>query len=317
MIEAIQLRKRYAGRTAVDAVSFHINAGEIVAFLGPNGAGKTTILRMLTGYLPPSSGRVTVAGIDVMDHPLPVRRLIGYLPEGCPLYPEMRVAEFLRFRAQLKGVPTRAARSRTAEVLEQCGLTDTGNRIIGQLSKGYRQRVGIADALVHNPDLLVLDEPTIGLDPHQLREIRDLIRQLGSRRTVLLSTHILSEAEAICHRVLIMDRGRIVASDTPADLHRRLAGTEIDCELIAPPAEAEAGLRELEGVSSVQVAPCGGDWHRYTLRATAQHEPRAAIFDLATRRGWRLRELARRRHSLEDVFVALTSHHGTDGEAAP
>ncbi len=204
MIKVSNLTKQFAGRTAVDDVSFEVKRGEIIGFLGPNGAGKTTTMRMLTGFLHPTRGAVEIAGCDVFEDPIEARRHIGYMPESCPLYHEMRVDEYLTFRAQIKGVARKAIRSRRDIVKEQCGLTDVGRRIIGQLSKGYRQRVGLADSLLHDPDLLILDEPTAGLDPNQIREVRELIRQLAERHTLLLSTHILPEVEMTCRRILII-----------------------------------------------------------------------------------------------------------------
>lgn len=306
MIEVSHLTKRYPGRVAVDDVSFAVAPGEIVGFLGPNGAGKSTTMRILAGYLPASGGTVRVADRDVAEAPLEVRRRIGYLPENCPLYGEMRVDEYLRFRARLKGVPRAKVRSRVSEVKEQCGLVDVGNRIIGQLSKGYRQRVGLAESLVHDPELLILDEPTIGLDPNQIRLVRGLISKLAERHTILLSTHILSEVEMTCKRVLIIHKGRIVASDTPERLRRRMAGeSTIVVELQGPRPDVEGALRELSGVLEVQSAD-DGPWVRCTLRALNESDPRPAIASLAAQRGWPLRELHREAATLEDVFVNLT-----------
>ena len=305
MIEVSHLSKRYPGRTAVDDVSFSVKSGEIVGFLGPNGAGKTTTMRVLAGFLPPSAGSVRVAGFDVMSQSRDVRRRIGYLPENCPLYPEMRVDEYLEFRAGLKGVPSRYVRSRVEEVKAMCGLGDMGRRIIGHLSKGYRQRIGLADSLVHDPELLILDEPTIGLDPHQIRHVRGLIAELAKRHTILLSTHILSEIEMSCHRVLIMHQGKIIAAESPADLRRRLAGREkIVAELRGPRETIEPALHMVGGVAELFIAAEGGWLH---CEISAQSDVREAVFDIARRGGWPLRELRRERQSLEDVFVALTA----------
>jgi ABC-2 type transport system ATP-binding protein len=307
MIEVSHLTKRYPGRVAVDDVSFAVNAGEIVGFLGPNGAGKTTTMRVLAGYLPATGGEVRVADHDVAREPLAVRRRIGYLPENCPLYGEMRVDEYLRFRARLKGVPRAKVAARIAEVKERCGIADVGSRIIGQLSKGYRQRVGLAESLVHDPDLLILDEPTIGLDPNQIRLVRSLIAQLAERHTILLSTHILSEVEMTCKRVLIIHKGRLVASDTPERLRRRMAGEAVvAAEIAGPRAEIEAALRGVAGVTDVQ-ADGGDPWGRYTLRASRDADPRPDIAALAAQRGWPLRELHREAATLEDVFASLTA----------
>jgi len=215
MIKVENLTKRYAGVTALNGVSFEVQRGEIVGFLGPNGAGKSTAMRILTGFIPASSGRAEVAGVDVFEDSLEVRRHIGYMPENNPLYLDMRVGEYLKFRAKLKAIPRAERRDRIQEVLQMCGLTDESGRIIGNLSKGYRQRVGLADALLAEPDLLILDEPTIGLDPVQIRQVRQLIKDLGKRHTILLSSHILPEVEVTCNRVIIIHHGRILASDTP------------------------------------------------------------------------------------------------------
>lgn len=309
MIETSHLTKRYPGRTAVDDVSFTVNAGEVVGFLGPNGAGKSTTMRMIAGFIPPTSGSVRVAGFDAVDQSLEVRRRIGYLPENCPLHPEMRVDEYLRFRAGLKGVPARHVRSRVEEVKHLCGLGDIGRRVIGQLSKGYRQRVGLADSLVHDPELLILDEPTIGLDPHQIRQVRSLLGELAKRHTIILSTHILSEVEMSCHRVLIMHGGRIVAADAPGPLQRQLSGEEqIVAEIRGPAAEIMTALRSLSYVSSVETRD-EGDWQVVQIRAA--EDIRADLAQTVAARGWALRELRKERHSLEDVFVALTG--GTKG----
>lgn len=306
MIRVAHLTKHYPGRVAVDDVSFEVGPGEIVGFLGPNGAGKSTTMRILSGYLPATGGSARVAGYDVNAHPLEVRRRIGYLPENCPLYPEMRVDEYLRFRARLKGVPHRHLRSRIGEVKELCGVADVGRRVIGQLSKGYRQRVGLAESLIHDPELLILDEPTIGLDPHQIRLVRGLIADLAKRHTILLSTHILSEVEMTCQRVLIINKGHIVASDTPAQLRTRLrGGVQIVAEIRGPAAEVEAALRGLPEVEAVTGA-AGDPWSRFDLRCVRDTDLRASVFDLVAQRGWALRELHAEQVSLEDIFVALT-----------
>src|SRR5580704_9830263 len=235
MIEVSNLTKRYAGRTAVDDISFTVAPGEIVGLLGPNGAGKSTTMRVLSGFMPATSGTVRVSGLDVFHDSDEVRKRIGYMPENNPLYPDMRVREYLKFRARLKGLGWRRSRERVNTVMEQCGLTGVSRRIIGQLSKGYRQRVGLADALVHEPDLIILDEPTIGLDPNQIRSVRELIKELGRRHTILLSSHILPEVEMTCNRVLIMREGRILASDTPENLQKALGQNgHLIAEIAAP-----------------------------------------------------------------------------------
>src|SRR5580693_10567819 len=235
MIEVKNLTKRYAGRTAVSDISFSVARGEIVGLLGPNGAGKSTTMRILSCFMPATSGTARVAGFDVFHQSDEVRRRIGYMPENNPLYTEMRVREYLKFRARLKGLRWRRSRERVTTVMEQCGLTDVGRRVIGQLSKGYRQRVGLADALVHEPDLVILDEPTIGLDPNQIRSVRQLIKQLGGKHTVLISSHILPEVEMTCNRVLIMREGRILAADTPENLEKSMGRSgHIIAEIAAP-----------------------------------------------------------------------------------
>ena len=314
MIKVEHLTKRFAGCVAVDDASFTVERGEIVGLLGPNGAGKTTTMRILTCFFPASAGRVTIAGLDIFTESLEVRRRIGYMPENVPLYPEMRVDEYLRFRARLKGVPGRRVNRRVAEVKELCGLEDVGLRIIGQLSKGYRQRTGLAEALVHDPELLILDEPTIGLDPNQIRQVRGLIRELAQRHTILLSSHILPEVEMTCGRVLILKAGRIVASDTPGNLHGRLQGlATVVVEMRGPAGEMEARLKGLAGVGHVRGESAGGDWMRYTLECARDRDPRPEVFTAAASAGWTIRELRSEAGSLEDVFVSLTRGEG-DGE---
>src|SRR6202453_1239649 len=237
MIEVANLTKRYNGRTAVNDILFTVARGEIVGLLGPNGAGKSTTMRILSSFMPATGGTVRVAGFDVFHDSAEVRRRIGFMPENNPIYLEMRVREYLKYRARLKGLGWRRSRQRVMTVMEQCGLTGVSRRIIGQLSKGYKQRVGLADALVHEPELIILDEPTIGLDPHQIRSVRQLIKSLAGRHTVLISTHILPEVEMMCGRVLIMFGGRVLASDTPENLQRLMAGNSQVIAEIAAPAE--------------------------------------------------------------------------------
>lgn len=307
MIEVCGLTKRYGRQVAVQDVSFTVGAGEVVGLLGPNGAGKSTILRVLACYLPASSGTVRVAGRDVFHEADAVRRQIGYMPENNPLYPDLRVREYLRFRARLKGLRGAAGRRRVDAVLEQCGLTDVAGKIIGTLSKGYRQRVGLADALVHEPRLILLDEPTIGLDPHQLRAVRAMIRALARERTILISSHILPEIEATCGRVLILFAGRILAADTPANLRRRLsAGGEVVCEIAAPPAELHACWAAHPDVARFECAPADDGYVRCVLMPRAETDLRPAVFALAVEHGWRVRELTRRQQTLEEIFLRLT-----------
>ena len=307
MIEVSNLTKRYAGHTAVADISFTVARGEIVGLLGPNGAGKSTTMRMLSGFLPGTSGTARVAGFDVFHQSEEVRRRIGFMPENNPLYPEMRVREYLKFRARLKGLGWRRSRERVATVMEQCGLTDVNRRIIGQLSKGYKQRVGLADALVHEPELIILDEPTIGLDPHQIRSVRQLIKSLAGRHTVLISTHILPEAEVMCSRMLIMFGGRILAADTPDNLQRLMAGgSQIVAEIAAPAEELREIWALMPGIEQFDVSASEGDFQRCALTPHDGYDLRPMIFALARERGWVLRELTRSRHSLEDIYVQVT-----------
>lgn len=306
MIKVSGVTKKYPARLAVDNISFEVGRGEIVGFLGPNGAGKTTTMRMLTGYLPMTSGRIEVAGYDISAQPQEVRRRVGYLPESCPLYPEMRVDEYLHFRAELKGVSAMKRRAKVNEVKERCGLDQVGKRIIGQLSKGYRQRVGLADSLVHDPDLLVLDEPTVGLDPYQIRQVRELITQLAEKHTILLSTHILQEVEAICERILIINEGHIVASDTEENLHRKLhACSIIEMEVMADRTEAINKVNAIEGVDVRSANELADGWLWLELEADSA-QMRVELFNLAVAEGWALRELSEQQHSLEDTFVQIT-----------
>ena len=307
MIEVENLTKRYPGRTAVDGISFQIGRGEVVGFLGPNGAGKSTTLRILSSFLPATSGTARVAGFDVFREPDEVRRRIGYMPENNPLHLDMRVREYLKFRARLKGLGWRRSRERVDAVLQQCGLTDVSGRIIGQLSKGYRQRVGLADALVHEPDLIILDEPTIGLDPHQIRSVRALVKELGKRHTVVLSTHILNEVEMTCSRLLILHRGRILAADRTEDLGRRLSlDGQVIAEVEAPPAQLLEAFRDLPEVERVEVEPMDGNFQRLSLVPRNGADLRPLVSAEIREHGWPLRELTRSRHSLEDIFIHLT-----------
>jgi ABC-2 type transport system ATP-binding protein len=307
MIEVHQLTKRYARHEAVRDVSFSVARGEIVGFLGPNGAGKTTTLRMLTGYLPPTSGTARIAGFDIFRQSIEARRKIGYMPENVPLYEDMRVREYLKFRAQLKGLGGGDVRKRVGYVLDTCGLQSVRRKMIKTLSKGYRQRVGLADALVHDPELLILDEPTNGLDPNQIRQIRELIRQLGQSHTVLISTHILHEVEMTCNRVIIIDSGKIKATDTPANLTSQMrAAGRIQVEIQADPEVTAGALNRLEHVKKVTPEPMEDGWVRYTVWVDSGTDSRERIAQLASQYGWPLRSLFRHVATLEDVFVELT-----------
>jgi ABC-2 type transport system ATP-binding protein len=307
MIEVTNLTKRYAGRTAVADISFTVARGEIVGLLGPNGAGKSTTMRILACFLPATSGTARVAGYDVFHESDEVRRRIGYMPENNPLYPEMRVREYLKFRARLKGLGWRRSRQRVGTVMEQCGLVDVGRRVIGQLSKGYRQRVGLADALMHEPELIILDEPTLGLDPRQIRTVRQLIKSLAQKHTVLISTHILSEAEMTCNRMLIMGDGKILAADTPDNLQRLTGGSsQIVAEIAASAEELRECLAQMPEVAHFDVSAVDGEFQRCSLTPRDGLDLRPLIWLLARERGWLLRELTRSRHSLEDIYVQIT-----------
>ena len=307
MIEVHNLTKRYARHEAVRDISFSVSRGEIVGFLGPNGAGKTTTLRMLTGYLPPTSGTAKVAGFDIFKQSLEARRRIGYMPENVPLYEDMRVREYLKFRAQLKGLDRGNTRKRVGEVIDTCGLESVRRKMIKTLSKGYRQRVGLADALVHDPELLILDEPTNGLDPNQIRQIRELIKRLGEAHTVLISTHILHEVEMTCNRVIIIDNGCIKATDTPANLTQQMrAAGRIQVEIQSDPEVVAAAFNRLAHVKKVTSTPLDRGWHAFTVWVDSGTDTRAAIFQVAAQFGWPLRSLFRQVATLEDVFVELT-----------
>lgn len=307
MIEVHKLSKCYGRHIAVNNASFSVAKGEIVGFLGPNGAGKTTTLRMLTGYLPPSSGSASIAGFDIFRQSIEARKRIGYMPENVPLYDDMRVREYLYFRARIKGLSNRAARVRIAEVVDICGLDTVRKKMIKTLSKGYRQRVGLADALVHQPDLLILDEPTNGLDPIQIRQIRELIKNLALQHTVLISTHILSEVEMIADRVVIIDSGKIKAADTPKNLisQMRTAG-KIYLELKAPVDLVTSQIANLANVKKVFSEEMNEGWFRYTIWVDSGADVRQAIYSLAIRYQWLMRSLFHYEATLEDVFVELT-----------
>ena len=307
MIEVQQLTKRYGRHPAVSGISFQVDQGEIIGFLGPNGAGKTTTLRMLTGYLPPTSGTAKVAGYDVFRDSIPARRSIGYMPENVPLYGEMRVREYLNFRARIKGLAGGDVRRRVGDVLDTCGLVAVRRKMIKTLSKGYRQRVGLADALVHDPQLLILDEPTNGLDPTQIRQIRELIRRLGEHHTVVISSHILSEVEMIAGRVIIIDEGRIKANDTPANLidEMRAAG-RLKAEIQGDSEVVSGALGRLAGVKKVMPEAMNDGWNRYLIWVASGGDVREQVAGVAAQYGWPLRSLFLHQATLEDVFVELT-----------
>jgi len=306
MIEVSHLTKRFGRTPAISDISFRVEAGEIVGFLGPNGAGKTTTMRILSCYLPPTGGRITVAGLDVFTHSLAVRDKIGYLPENVPLYEDMRVTEYLTFRARLKGMGGARLRRRLDESMAACSIEGVRGQVIRRLSKGYRQRVGLADVLLNEPELLILDEPTLGLDPNQIREIRALIRSLARRHTVLLSSHILPEVEMICDRVLIMNRGKIVASDTTEHLVGLMKGnSKVILEVRGPLDPIREGLQSIPGVVKV-ICEDSGEWHRLRCECESDIDVCPAFFALAAERQWPVRELRQEKPNLEDVFAKLT-----------
>jgi ABC-2 type transport system ATP-binding protein len=317
MITVDHLTKYYGPRAAVRDVSFEVAKGEILGFLGPNGAGKTTTMRMLTGYLPPSSGTAQVAGYDIVKQSLEVRRHLGYLPESVPLYPEMPVAAYLDFMAQIRGVARGARRARVEYAMEAVNLTHVQERLIGKLSKGYRQRVGLAQALVADPDVLILDEPTIGLDPKQIIETRNLIRGLAGNHTVILSTHILPEVSATCQRVIIINNGEIAAVDTPDNLTRRLRGAEtLQLEVRGPQDEVARHLRGLPQVLEVAVTGGADGRHSYTVACALGSDLREQLAAAVVRQGWGLLELRSVGLSLEEIFLQIITEEDHAAEEA-
>jgi ABC-2 type transport system ATP-binding protein len=307
MIKVERLTKKYAGVTAIRDLSFEVGRGEIVGFLGPNGAGKSTTMRILSSFMPATSGRALVAGYDVFRESLRARRQIGYLPENVPLYTDMRVNEYLRYRGALKGLGGKRLRARAGVVKDLCGLGEVEHKRIANLSKGFRQRLGLAEAMIHEPALLILDEPTTGLDPNQIRQVRELINSLGEQHTILLSTHILSEVEMTCSRVIIINRGRIEASDKPENLVRQLRTSRvIRAEAQVNGDDPAVILGTLAGVKEVNVDRAGDGWCAIAIRTDAELDAREQVFRLAVERGWIVRELTRERATLEDVFVELT-----------
>ncbi len=312
MIEAEHLTKRYGLLAAIEDVSFQVRQGEILGFLGPNGAGKTTTMRILAGFFPATQGRAVVAGYDVFEHPLEAKSRVGYLPESPPLYTEMTVDSYLRFVATIKGLASSDTPGRMEIVKERCGLSGQGERLIKHLSKGYRQRVGLAQALIHDPDVLILDEPTIGLDPKQIIEFRDLIGSLRGEHTIILSTHILPEVSMTCDRVIIISRGRIVAVDTPQNLTSQVQGGEqIDLTVGGDTGRVTELLSALPHVRRVAVEETGNGLSSVLVEADGQAEIRHAVARQVIRGGLDLYELKVRSVSLEDVFVELTTEEET------
>jgi ABC-2 type transport system ATP-binding protein len=308
MIEVEHLTKRYGPTLAVSDVSFEVQKGEILGFLGPNGAGKTTTMRVITGYLPPSEGRVRVAGYDVEEEPLEAKRRIGYLPEAPPVYPDMTVQEYLSFVARIKGLARREVKARVNEVSEKCAVTDVQHRQIGKLSKGYRQRVGLAQALIHNPDVLVLDEPTAGLDPKQIIETRELIKGLAGLHTIVLSTHILPEVSKTCQRVVVISTGKIVAVGTPDELTRRLQGYETVLMTVdGPAAEIIERLQRVTGVNWVEPRESADTRITIEVHSEKGQDVRAELARAVVESQWKLFELKTSGLSLEDIFLKLTT----------
>ena len=308
MIEVHGLTKRYGRTVAVDDLHFSVRKGEILGFLGPNGAGKTTTMRVLTGFLPPTLGKVTVAGYDVMQEPLEVKRRTGYLPETPPLYTDMRVDEMLAFAGRIKGVPRRDLQERIEQTAEKTAISDVRSKIVGHLSKGYRQRVGLAAALIHNPEVLVLDEPTAGLDPKQIIETRRLIKSLAGDHTIILSTHILPEAAHTCGRVMIINAGKLVAEDTPANLTARLQGYETMKLLVeGPEAAAREHLSRVNGVSQVSAIPADDGRVEFSVQMAKGRDSRKELARSIVESGWGLLELRPVGLSLEDIFLKLTT----------
>ena len=308
MIEVQHLTKRYGRVTAVDDVSFKVEPGEILGFLGPNGAGKTTTMRILTGYMPATEGRATVAGYDVFTHPIEAKRRTGYLPETPPVYPDMTVREYLDFVARIKGVPGAGRKARIDTVMERTHVADMANRHCGKLSKGYRQRVGLAQAIIHNPEVLILDEPTAGLDPKQIIETRDLIRSLAGDHTIVLSTHILPEVSQTCQRVVIINKGRVVAVDSPDNLTARLRGTEtLYVQVDAAGADIASVLTGVAGVTRVTAADMRTGSGAFEIESERGRDIRRDVAREVVTRGWGLLELRPMRLSLEEVFLQVTT----------
>ncbi len=318
MIEISNLTKVFGMQYAVDNISFQVEKGEIIGFLGPNGAGKTTTMKIITCYMPPTEGEVKVSGMPVQENSMEVRRMIGYLPELNPLYTEMNVVDFLRYIAELRDIPKESIKQRIAEIVDTCGLEGVLRKTIGQLSKGYRQRVGLAQAMIHDPAILILDEPTIGLDPNQVVDIRNLIKRLGQQKTVILSTHILSEVQATCDRAVIINRGKIVADSSIADLQRGLDKHEvINLELADASENTADRLLELDGVENVrEVFPGENGGKHFKVTARTDSEPRRTIFNTAVQNGWIILSMSREVRSLEEVFHKLTIETAAPTESA-
>jgi ABC-2 type transport system ATP-binding protein len=322
MIKVEGLTKRYARTVAVDNISFEVERGQIVGFLGPNGAGKTTTMRVLTCFLPPTEGTANVAGFDVMEHPIQVKKRIGYLPETPPVYPEMEVAEYLNFAGRLKGISSGDIARRVDDSIGRCALGDVRSKLIGKLSKGYRQRVGLAQAIIHNPDVLILDEPTSGLDPKQIIEIRELLKSLAGEHTIILSTHILSEVEHSCERVIIINAGKLVAIDSVANLTNRLRGSEAVSVVVEAtggspnPTDVQQRLEQVSGVSRVVMKESRDGRLAFEVESLQGRHIRADLARIVVNSGWALNELRPVGLSLEEIFLQLTAAEQKDQNAA-
>ncbi|NLX12314.1 MAG: ATP-binding cassette domain-containing protein [Phycisphaerales bacterium] len=307
MIQVKNLTKAFGSVVAVNNISFTVQEGEIVGFLGPNGAGKSTTIKILTCFIPATGGEASIGGYDVFTQSIDVRRVVGYLPEGNPLYPEMRVREYLDFRGKLRHMPRDQRICAIQRVIDLCWLGDFIDRPIGQLSKGMRQRVGLADALLHNPKVLILDEPTVGLDPNQIRETRKLITELGKRHTIILCSHILPEVEAVCSRTIIIAGGQIRASGTINEVRERIKGTSrLLAEVKGPKTDVEAAIRQIDGVKNVESTANEG-WNRLRIESSNRRDLREEIATAVTRQNWPLRELRLEVGSLEEFFIQITA----------
>ncbi len=306
MIKVSNLSKKYVGKPAVDNISFNVESGEIVGFLGPNGAGKTTTIRMLTGYIPPTSGTALIGGYDIFLNSLIAKQKIGYMPENVPLYDDMRVREYLLFRAELKGLRGQDVRKHMNEALELCSIKDIKSQMISSLSKGFRQRVGLADALINKPPLLILDEPTNGLDPSQIRSFRELLKELAENHTILISTHILSEVELTCDRVLIINKGKMIGNNTPLELSEKIkSSTTISLELKSQDHDIRDTISNISGIKKVTLEKEENDWKFYRIRVDYGNDVREEIMNLGNKRNWLIREIHYQRSNLEDAYIEM------------
>jgi ABC-2 type transport system ATP-binding protein len=319
VIEVQHLTKQYGRFTAVDDLSFRVDKGEILGFLGPNGAGKTTTMRMLTGYMPATAGKAVIAGYDIFDQPIEAKRRIGYLPETPPLYTDMTVRDYLLFVARIRGVASKALRAQVDTAMEKARVADVATRHCGKLSKGYRQRVGLAQAILHNPEVLILDEPTAGLDPKQIMETRDLIKGLAGSHTIVLSTHILPEVSQTCERVVIINKGKVVAVDTPEALTERIQGNQTIYVQVDAPAGTDVGaaLTAVPGVSRVTALEQRGTLASFEVDCHKGEDRRREVARLVVGRDWGLVELRPSRLSLEEIFLQLTTDETAAAAAAP